>query len=522
MARAQADRTESVRRDLRLHLNPAFGGLFELDIVAGRHLVKDWIRAMSGHEPLRSGSPFSAFDPAYEQSTVGDMLWILREVIAHAQVLGYDVPAYAKNLRAMKKKDAKPRKARHVDIATAAAIAAELHVIHQTAFWLMRVGGLRISEAYGLKLGDFIVDADGDAFLFVKDQGGRTFYSRDDEGGLVRSNRKQGTKTEAGNRLVALPGRLTQLLVRIVEIFHDTGGETDLDARLVPPIASVDGGQAGFRHALTQATRRLVGVDDTDDVLSEGAPGGGTTADPAPSAVPGQDPAEPAPSPPSTGPDTPEDQAATPPPSVPAPTAAPPQSEGGPEALGEDDGTPPEEEAAAPPPEDEGAEEDQGTDEDVAAPEAAPPPTDGDAAAGGSGGGGGGTSPQPATTPTIADTQVPLPDDEAVVAHFGSRPETEALLGLAEEEASERAAAHREAIGAAGPFADGSHPADCLSATAVGPGPDVVAAVESGRDADGQAVLAYLVVSGTPALDQARVVVADPDGCLSRIIPIPT
>ena len=277
--------------------------------------------------------------------------------------------------------------------------------------------------------------------------------------------------------------------------------------------------------AATPTTRPLpepTAADDTDDVLSEGAPGGGTTADPAPSAVPGQDPAEPAPSPPSTGPDTPEDQAATPPPSVPAPTAAPPQSEGGPEALGEDDGTPPEEEAAAPPPEDEGAEEDQGTDEDVAAPEAAPPPTDGDAAAGGSGGGGGGTSPQPATTPTIADTQVPLPDDEAVVAHFGSRPETEALLGLAEEEASERAAAHREAIGAAGPFADGSHPADCLSATAVGPGPDVVAAVESGRDADGQAVLAYLVVSGTPALDQARVVVADPDGCLSRIIPIPT
>jgi hypothetical protein len=42
-----------VRRDLELHLIPAFADLFECDLVAGRQRIVDWLRAPPGVGTLR-------------------------------------------------------------------------------------------------------------------------------------------------------------------------------------------------------------------------------------------------------------------------------------------------------------------------------------------------------------------------------------------------------------------------------------------------------------------------------------
>ena len=48
-------------------------------------------------------------------------------------------------------------------------------------FWLQRIMGLRISEAFGVLVGD-VVDLGDVGMLAVQGQGGRTFNVRDDHG----------------------------------------------------------------------------------------------------------------------------------------------------------------------------------------------------------------------------------------------------------------------------------------------------------------------------------------------------
>jgi glutathione S-transferase len=50
MEKAGAERARNTRRDIELHLAGAFVDLFELDVVQGRQLIKDWMRLMAGHE----------------------------------------------------------------------------------------------------------------------------------------------------------------------------------------------------------------------------------------------------------------------------------------------------------------------------------------------------------------------------------------------------------------------------------------------------------------------------------------
>jgi len=53
LERAGADRATDFRRDLELHLIPAFADLFECDLVAGRQRIVDWLRAPPGVGTLR-------------------------------------------------------------------------------------------------------------------------------------------------------------------------------------------------------------------------------------------------------------------------------------------------------------------------------------------------------------------------------------------------------------------------------------------------------------------------------------
>jgi integrase len=197
------------------------------------------------------------------QSYVADALWVLRRVLAFARANGLFPAGFdpTESLEAPTPDPAKARRARPsrqprpLSLAECARLASHLHPLHQTVLWLQRIMGLRVSEAFGVLVGD-VVDLGPLGLLAVRGQGGRAFKVRDDHGQLVAVPYKQAVKTAAGFRVLVLPEKMMDLLRVVVEAFHadpDTG-RVDLAARLVPGIKNHDrGGVAGYQHALADA-----------------------------------------------------------------------------------------------------------------------------------------------------------------------------------------------------------------------------------------------------------------------------
>lgn len=271
--RGNADRSAQVRDDLTKHLLPAFADLLDLDAVSARARTLGWVRAMAGYDP---GVELPVtITRTYARDNVSEMLWVLGKVLRHARLLGADVPmvdlgaglepAAIAQLNAMHPRRRTKRVPTLMTFESAADVARQLHVIHQFVLWLLRVAGLRISEAYGLTVGSFVDDGDW-GYLLVEAQGGRRFTIRDDDEQTISVTRKVTTKTSAGYRLIALPGALTALIRLVIEAFHSDPetGEIDMAARLVPAIRSAGGGADGFRSAL----RRASGIDrdDSEDI----------------------------------------------------------------------------------------------------------------------------------------------------------------------------------------------------------------------------------------------------------------
>ncbi|HVX23313.1 MAG TPA: hypothetical protein VHB02_18375 [Acidimicrobiales bacterium] len=269
MHNAGPDRSVEAWRDIELHLLPNFAYLLDTDLETGRAMVKDWLRTMSGRKALSDDSAFRPGRKRYARETAGGFLWLLRSMLAFGRTLGFDIPPYAegKGIHALHPVGRpKRRKAPLVSVATTAEIAGQLHVIHQLVLWLLRLCGLRISESYGLLVGDFFCDAEGDGFLLAAAQGGRTFRQRTDADEVEVTSRKEAGKTDSAYRLIALPRPLTALISTVIEIFHsDAEGRIDTSARLIPPIRAKDGGQVGFRNALRVAAASLgqSAVEDT-------------------------------------------------------------------------------------------------------------------------------------------------------------------------------------------------------------------------------------------------------------------
>lgn len=198
------------------------------------------------------------------RSYVADALWVLRQVLAFARANGLfpagfdpteglEAPAPDPAAARTRAPRAQPRP---LTLPECARVAAHLHPVHQTVFWLQRIMGLRISEAYGIVVSD-VVDLGGIGMLAVQGQGGRTFNVRDDHGKVVAVVHKQTTKTAAGSRVLVVPEKMMKLFRIVIEAFHthpDTG-EMDRSARLVPGIHEVDrAGQAGYVGAFEEAT----------------------------------------------------------------------------------------------------------------------------------------------------------------------------------------------------------------------------------------------------------------------------
>ncbi len=144
---------------------------------------------------------------------------------------------------------------RAVTLEEAKRIAAHLNIHHQVAFWLQRIVGLRISEAFGLLLHD-ISDFGDVGLVVIRRQGGRKFLERDSYGNLITTDLRQFPKTAAGHRALGVAEPLMELLRVYVDAFHrdpDTG-DLDPDRRLILGMRAPNaGGQQSYREALKAA-----------------------------------------------------------------------------------------------------------------------------------------------------------------------------------------------------------------------------------------------------------------------------
>jgi integrase len=198
------------------------------------------------------------------QGYVADALWVLRRVLSFARANGLFPPGFdpTEGLDAPLPDKAAARSPSHsaqprpLALPDCARIASHLHPVHQLVFWLQRIMGLRISEAFGVLVSD-VVDLGDTGLLAVQGQGGRTFSVRDEHGQVVAVPYKATLKTAAGSRVLVVPPALTALIRVAIEAFHtdpDTG-EIDTTARLVPGQHTPDrSGQHAYRHAFEEAT----------------------------------------------------------------------------------------------------------------------------------------------------------------------------------------------------------------------------------------------------------------------------
>ncbi|MGH9104192.1 MAG: helix-turn-helix domain-containing protein, partial [Acidimicrobiales bacterium] len=198
------------------------------------------------------------------QRYVADALWVLRRVLGFARANGL-FPAGFDPTESLDAPTPDPvaartrrptRQPRPLTLPECARIAAHLQPVHQIAFWLQRIMGLRISEAFGVLLGD-VIELGDTALLAAQGQGGRTFNVRDDHGIVVAGPYQQTMKTAAGSRVLVVPTKVLELIHLAIDAFHvdPATGQFDPADRLVPGINQPNtSGQQGYVHAFEDAT----------------------------------------------------------------------------------------------------------------------------------------------------------------------------------------------------------------------------------------------------------------------------
>jgi hypothetical protein len=207
------------------------------------------------------------------QDVANDVMWVFEEVSRYALDHGVDVPQDRSSL-AMHLTDKAPSAERQpVSLTRCADIASRLHVVHQLVLWLMRILGLRISEAYGIRVHDVLDQGAGECgAVAVKAQGGRKFTEVALDGTTVTSDNKDELKTANSKRVLVVPPALMDFIRIVIAVFHtDADGVIRQDARLVPGLKRRDaGGQAAFRQALADAAAAAhVDCTPEEDVVDE-------------------------------------------------------------------------------------------------------------------------------------------------------------------------------------------------------------------------------------------------------------
>lgn len=207
------------------------------------------------------------------QDVAKDVMWAFEEVCKYALDHGVDVPQNRSSL-AMHITDKAPSAERQpVSLTRCADIASRLHVVHQLALWVMRILGLRISEAYGIRVYDVLDQGPGQyGAVAVKTQGGKKFTQIAPDGTKVTSDDKDELKTKNSKRVLVVPPALMDFIRLVVVVFHtDADGVIRQDARLIPGLNRRDaGGQAAFRTALADAAEAArVDCTPEEEVIDE-------------------------------------------------------------------------------------------------------------------------------------------------------------------------------------------------------------------------------------------------------------
>lgn len=261
------ERKAAVLAIARKHLAPAFGGRIPYDAEAAQARAIEWIVASAGRRlapddlPARYRLGLEPIPPAAKPaacSTMTERLKVLRSVLCFAQLRDVQVVDFAMDLRAQEPVGKCEKVPKLLTFSETKRIAGQLHVVHQLTLWLVRILGPRLSEPFGILVGDFIDDEEIPALL-LQAQGGRRFALWGDElGEVLVTHHRQGGKTEAAYRLVGLPRQLAALVKVVIAAFHTdpVTGEVDLFARLIPVLRAEGGGQAAFRSAFGPAAER--------------------------------------------------------------------------------------------------------------------------------------------------------------------------------------------------------------------------------------------------------------------------
>jgi integrase len=236
-------------------------------------ILEQWAGRRSG--PLNKRVPRDSADGTargYARDLLAQHRRVLDAVLTHAWKVHHQPQLFAPDTfktPATTAVSAAPK--RPITLQETALLAADLHAVHQLALWLLRVLGLRISEAFGLRVADLhrLPDQSGRGLLVVTRQGGRPFEEYDEQGRTVPVNEVDRTKTTQSVRLVPVPATLMRLLDLTVAAFH-TGpdGTVDERARLIPDLSGAGSGQMAFRAALAAAARRA-GVDVSSAVADD-------------------------------------------------------------------------------------------------------------------------------------------------------------------------------------------------------------------------------------------------------------
>ncbi len=189
----------------------------------------------------------------YNQRSVADIRRIFDAILAH----GCDTSGWTLNF--VPGTVANPlgkratRKRVKLTVGECVAMAEHMHPVSQTALWLIRVLGVRISEAHGIRLGD-IVDDGVRGVVRLHAQGGRGFLVDDSDGQTRTVGDKDELKTVQSYRVLVIPQQLMHLLRVVIHVFHtDAHGTVNDDARLIPPMTTGLDSQSSFRSALRNA-----------------------------------------------------------------------------------------------------------------------------------------------------------------------------------------------------------------------------------------------------------------------------
>ena len=270
--RAQPKRARQVRRHIEMYIIPWFATRWPAPTDVHVDDCHTFMQFLSGRRDAQGAvtlGPLASQQRSLDQSTAGGIRSTLVSILADGvarRIVDRNVAEVAdasKPLGASKKRKAPTPTA--VPLVDAARVAQGLHVLHQLAMWMQRIGGLRIGEAYGPRVGEII--RDGDYGIYVVDsQGGQNYEFWNDCGEAEIVAHIARVKGETSYRVMVLGPSLMGLVELVEAAFHtNPDGSLDVRSPLIPGIHALDGGAAGYQTALKIAAN---GVFTTDSLSS--------------------------------------------------------------------------------------------------------------------------------------------------------------------------------------------------------------------------------------------------------------